>query len=85
MLKKIAKKNKKICPGPPPLEQIFFLWGTKGKKTSFGAPNGKNFLWGTKGNKNFLFLSPLLVPKGSFFPFDAPKEFFFTYYIVVFH
>ena len=84
MLKKIAKKNKNICPGPPPHEQIFFLWGTKGKKTSFGASNGKNFLWGTKrGLKkgSFYFLwSPKgsffshLVPQRKFFPFGTPKE-----------
>ena len=41
MLKKNDKKNKINCAGPPPLEQMFFLWGTKGKKTSFGASTGK--------------------------------------------
>ena len=57
-MKKIAKKREKKYTGPPPHEQIFFLWGTKGKESSFGAPNEKKILWGTKENKNFLFLSP---------------------------
>ena len=41
MLKKIAQKNKNICPGPPRHEQFFFLQGTKEKKTSFGGPREK--------------------------------------------
>ena len=36
MLKKIAKKIVKKYTGPPPHEQIFFLWGTKGKKLPLG-------------------------------------------------
>ena len=43
-MKKIAKKREKKYTGPPPHEQIFFLWGTKGKKTSFGTSNGKKKL-----------------------------------------
>jgi hypothetical protein len=41
MLKKIAKKKKKKCSGPPPLEQFSFLWYPKGKKASFGGPREK--------------------------------------------
>ena len=38
-----------ICPGPPPLEQIYFVWGTKGKKLPWGHQMEKeNFLWGLK-------------------------------------
>ena len=42
MLKKIAKK--KICTGPPPFVQFFFLWGTKGKKIAQGEEGRSNFI-----------------------------------------
>ena len=74
-MKKFAKKNKKNCPGPPPLEQIFFLWGTKGKKLPLGHQMEKKTSFGGPREKKS---SSRGLKKGSFFfPFGAPKEVFF--------
>ena len=76
MFKKIAKKNKKICTGPPPMSKFFSFGVPKGKKLPLGHQLEKNFLWETKrGLKKRKFLFPL-VPQRNFFPLGAPKEVF---------
>ena len=62
------------------MSKFFFLWGTKGKKTFFGAPNGKKNPLGDQRKLKLPFFKPLeelffsWSPKGSFFPFGPPKE-----------
>ena len=78
--KKLPKQNKKNCAGPLPHEQIFFLLGTKGKKTSFGAPNGKKLPLGDQRKLKTSFFKLLedfffsWSPKGSFFPLEKEKK-----------
>ena len=73
MLKKIAKKIKTRAT---PNEQTFFLWGTKGKKTSFWGPREKKVPLGAKKNGSFYFL---WSPKGSFFHLVPQRKFFFRF------
>ena len=77
MLKKIAKKKEKKYTGPPPHEQIFFLWGTKGKKTSFGGPREKKS--SSRGLKKGSFYF-LWSPKESFFHLVPQRKFFSLWY-----
>ena len=47
----MPKKIKKFAPALPLMSKFFFLWGTKGKKTSFfkpplGPPKEKKMLMG---------------------------------------
>ena len=74
MLKKIAKKN---CPGPPPLEQIFFPLGYQREKTSFGGPREEKS--SSRGLKKGSFYF-LWSPKGCFFHLVPQRKFFYLWY-----
>ena len=56
------------------MSKFFFLWGTKGKKTSFGAPNGKKNPLGDQRKQKLPFLKPL---EDFFFLFVPQRKFFF--------